>query len=182
MISPVRGKAGRRRGNARVRSLRSGLAAAQLQKLRLHLCAFRVSRLTAMRPSQAHALAAWRADASAAHPRCCAREQHSCLGCSLTTALRVRRSPASATRSQQPSCDGCGGASGGAAPAEHKAVAARASTATPGCYNPGGCGWGRNAPQERWAPRLPQTNRNTCVRCGWPAPRGTFAFAPSAAA
>ena len=52
------------------------------------------------------------------------------------TALRVRRSPASATRSQQPSCDGCGGASGGAAPAEHKAVAARASTATPGCYNP----------------------------------------------
>ena len=29
----------------------------------------------------------------------------------------------------------------------------------------------RNAPQERWAPHLPQTNRSTCVRCGWPAPR-----------
>ena len=100
------------------------------------------------------------------------------------TALRVRRSPASATRSQQPSCDGCGGASGGAAPAEHKAVAARASTATPGCYNPGGCGWGETRPPGAMgAQPAADKSKYEVPACGEAGRRrGKVARAPPAAA
>ena len=120
----------------RARSPRGSLAAAQTQKPRLHRS--RVSRESTNgdTPLALARARSGRADARASVLAAVPANSYSCLDCSLTTALRARRSPASATRSQQPSCDGCGGASGGAAPAEHKAVAARASTATPGCYNP----------------------------------------------
>ena len=69
------------------------------------------------------------------------------------TALRARcaapRHPPRG-RSDHPAM-GRGGASGGAAPAEHTAVAARAPTATLGCYNPrADVGRAKRALPKRW--------------------------------